>query len=282
MQNKKPETGTPIEWLKNAIYGMIIGVANIIPGVSGGTMAVILNIYDRLIFGISTFRKDWRKSIGFLIQIAVGAAVGILIFSHVIKLLLATYPMQLNWFFIGLIIGSIPLIFKKTRASKGQFIPKATAFVVTLALMIYFAMLNKDAASADIETVLTFSLAIRLFVNCIIAAAAMILPGVSGSLVLVILGSYFTVLTAIADMNIILLIPVALGCAIGIVGGSKAIAFAMHRWEGITFSGILGLVIGSIATVYVKAGFVFGWGGFAAILCMAVATVIAYWFGRHA
>ena len=91
--------------LINFFKGMAVGVANIIPGVSGGTMAVILHMYDELIESISTFFKDWKKNLLYLIPIGLGAVVGIVAFSKIVKYLLGNYPMATNFFFIGLIIG---------------------------------------------------------------------------------------------------------------------------------------------------------------------------------
>ena len=106
-------------WILYIIFGVIIGVANIIPGVSGGTMAVVLNIYDKLIDSVSNFRKDFKKSIMFLLPIGIGAVLGIVAFSKLIEFLLTNYPLATNFFFIGLILGSIPMIFK--RATEDRF-----------------------------------------------------------------------------------------------------------------------------------------------------------------
>ena len=103
-------------YLKYLISGAIIGVANIIPGVSGGTMAVILNIYDQLIASFSKFRKHWKQSLKLLIPIAIGAAAGIVAFSWLIKFLLEKFPLATTYFFIGLILGSIPMIFRRATS----------------------------------------------------------------------------------------------------------------------------------------------------------------------
>lgn len=265
------------------IFGAIIGIANIIPGVSGGTMAVVLNVYDRLIYAISSLRKEWRRHLPFLICIFIGAGFGIIVFSRVIKSLLASYPMQLNLFFVGLIVGSVPLIFRKVRISKPPKLAKGVAFLVFFGLMIALSFVQKDGTVTTLETSFHMTLALRLFWHATIASAAMILPGVSGSLVLVILGSYFTILTAIADFNILLLVPVGLGVIVGIVGGSKLIAILLKRYEGVTFSGILGLVFGSLFPVLIQSGFGFGREGYVwALLCFLVGTGIALAFGRFA
>ncbi|WP_051824022.1 undecaprenyl phosphate translocase family protein [Clostridium sulfidigenes] len=100
------------------LKGMVIGVSNVIPGVSGGTMAVVLGIYDKLISAVNSFFKDWKKNIFFLGEIAIGAGLGIILFSKLITNLLTNHPEPTNFFFIGLILGSFPMLYK--RATKGK------------------------------------------------------------------------------------------------------------------------------------------------------------------
>ena len=110
-----------MKFLLDMLRGAVIGVANVIPGVSGGTMAVVMNVYDKLIGAVSRFRRDWKKNLLILIPIVLGAGIGILAFSSLIKYLLSQYPMAVNFFFMGLIVGSVPMIFR--RATSGKFKP---------------------------------------------------------------------------------------------------------------------------------------------------------------
>ena len=188
---------------------MIIGLANIIPGVSGGTMAVVFGVFDRLIASISNIRKEFKKSILFLLPIGLGAGVAILLLSQGLKWLLDHYYMATNLFFIGVIVGSIPMIFGK--AVEGGFkIRNLIPFVVTFAMMIGMMFLSPEGEQVIARSldVLTF---IKLLVFSAIAAISMIIPGLSGSFVMLLLGTYNTVITAIAELNIVMLIPVVIG-----------------------------------------------------------------------
>ena len=184
-----------MEFLSRVLKGLVVGVANIIPGVSGGTMAVVMGIYDRLIGAVSDLRRDFKNSLLYLFPIGIGAVLGIVLFSHLIKFLLEGYPMPTNLFFLGLILGSIPMIFRRARKESFQkisLLPFAVSFAVMLLMTIFQ---NVSDASSALITTLTPLTAIRLLLSAAVAAACMIMPGISGSMVMVLLGVYTSVLT---------------------------------------------------------------------------------------
>lgn len=171
------------------ICGVLIGVANIIPGVSGGTMAVILKVFDRMIEALSL--KNLKENWLFIVCVGVGAGAGILAFSKAIKFLLLHYPMATNFTFIGLILGSIPMIFKRAKdASKrkdGTFAPLSLiAFVATFALMVVLSVINEGSLTNTVQTTMNAGLFIWLLVCAAISTFAMILPGISGSFVMLL------------------------------------------------------------------------------------------------
>lgn len=267
-------------WFNLLVCGVIIGIANIIPGVSGGTMAVILNIYDKLIASVSEFRKDPVKSVKYLTPIGMGGIIGILGFSFIIKFLLTEFKIEVNFVFIGLIIGSIPLIYKRMGSLKKNSIAKITVFIAGVAILIGLSLFNEDRSSSILpNTLFTY---IKLMIDSMIGAGAMILPGISGSLVLVILGSYFTILTAISTFNIILLIPVAIGLLLGLVIGSKLIALFLKKHEEVTFSAIMGLIIGSLLVLVSKNIPEIGFRGLISLFLMLVGIYVTLWFSKRA
>ena len=153
--------------------------------------------------------------------------LGIVLFSHLIKFLLEGYPMPTNLFFLGLILGSIPMIFRRARKESFQkisLLPFAVSFAVMLLMTI---CQNVSDASSALITTLTPLTAIRLLLSAAVAAACMIMPGISGSMVMVLLGVYTSVLTAISDLNIPLLLPVGVGVLLGIFFGAKGINWCM-------------------------------------------------------
>ena len=241
-----------MEFIKNILKGMVIGISNIIPGVSGGTMAVILGIYDKLIATINNFFKDIKKNIVFLGTIGIGAVLGILLFSKLLTYLLDPingYMEATHFFFIGLIVGSLPIIYKKAieeKVNKKNYIFLITAFVIVFAMSL---MGDAESNTAVIRT-LSFGIAIKLCIAGFVAAAAMILPGVSGSFILLLMGIYSTVVTAVSEMNIILLIPVGIGVILGVLTMTKLIEALFKKYPQTAYFTILGLIIGSIIAIY--------------------------------
>lgn len=247
-----------LDIILNAVYGCIIGVANIIPGVSGGTMAVMLNIYDKLIDSFTGLRKNFKKSIKFLLPILIGAGLGIVIFSKLIKFLIENCPMPTCFFFIGLIVGSLPLVFRKALEKKFNpfsLIPLA----VFLAGMIILAFVRTDAQTAANSSVqLDFANWLYYFAASAVAAMCMIIPGVSGSMILMIFGIYASVIEAISGVtknfgdSVMLLIPVGLGVIFGIIFGAKVIDLCIKHFPQMTYFAIIGLMLGSPLTIYMK------------------------------
>ena len=247
-----------MDMVKFVIFGAIVGVANIIPGVSGGTMAVILKIYDRLIETLSL--KNVKKNLPFIIPLGIGAAVGIVLFSKAIEFLLGNYPMATNFTFMGLILGSIPMIFQRARGEKMEA-KGMVSFLVALVVMVVIALL-KPAESNAVLALTPLNLLI-LFGASAISTFAMILPGISGSFVMLVLGVYTTVLTSISGVFtwpidgatwhcVGMLIPVGLGCIVGLIFGSKLVDVLIRKQPHATYFAILGLVVGSLLAVFPK------------------------------
>ena len=259
-----------MKFIIDLIKGMFVGVANVIPGVSGGTMAVSLGIYDRLLSAISNFLKDFKKSIKTLLPIILGCAIGILLFSKMIDYLLNNFPFATAMGFTGLIIGGIPMIWlrmkkgyeKEEKKSIGLYI---LVFIIFLAISIVLPMLS---GGSDDGTVLTANplLCLQVFLVGLIASAAMVIPGVSGSLVMMILGFYFGIIGSINKfidavlafdfgkiMNeFLILLPFGIGCLLGIFLISKLIEWLFRRFPTATFSAIMGLIISSPFAIFYK------------------------------
>ena len=165
---------------------MAVGIANIIPGVSGGTMMVAMGLYDKLIHCITHLKSEFKKSLKLLLPIFAGAGIAIVVLSRLFEYLLQYYPIPTNFAFCGLIAGSLPFIVKKVKGHSvtiGKLIP----FLIFFALVIVMALLGEgDSASADVS--LSFLNVVKLFGAGIVAAATMVVPGVSGSMMLMLLG----------------------------------------------------------------------------------------------
>lgn len=266
-----------MNYLHDLLCGAVVGVANIIPGVSGGTMAVVLGVYQQLLEAMGL--KNLRKNIPFLIPFGAGCGLGILAFSRAIEFLLASYPMATNFVFLGLILGSIPMIWTKTRqlSGKNPLWLNGAAFAAMLALML---LLNSaTGGNPDIITDVNLSTVLYLAAVGAISSFAMILPGVSGSFVMLLLGAYPTVLAAISRFDFMILIPAACGIGIGLLAGSRLVSWLLEHFPQPTYFGILGLILGSLPGIY--PGFVLNMEGIIAVVLMCVAAAFTLWFSKR-
>lgn len=286
--------------ITDIIKGMIIGVANVIPGVSGGTMMVSMGVYEKIIGAVNNLFKDIKKAILTLLPLGIGMFLGIVVFSFVIPYCLETFPFPTSFCFIGLILGGVPSIVKPAKESlvkehKSIGLPHIISFVALFALAVGMAAMNEtETSSANFE--LSIGLVILLFVVGIVAAATMVIPGVSGSLVLMILGVYGGIMDSISgfikavlswDMPAILhnmgiLVPFGLGVVAGIFAVAKLMEWLFAKYPSITYGGILGLVIASPFAIVMKMGrnninpitIIIG------IILLAVGAWFTYWFGK--
>ena len=268
----------------NFLKGMIIGIANVIPGVSGGTMAVSMGIYEKLIQTVGNFFKDFKKNfksnILFILPLVLGAGIAIIAFSKLIEYLLGNHPMQTRFAFIGLILGSVPFIAKKS-VQKGfswkYLIPGIVCFAigVVLAVLEMLGITGTEIESFDIN----FINIILLFVYGIISAASMVVPGISGSFILLLLGAYSAIISAISSLNILVLLPFGIGVLVGIILASKLIDFLLHHFYGYTYFAIIGFVIGSLLAIY--PGFSFDIAGIVSIIVLVLGFAGSFLISKY-
>ena len=273
--------------LKKILQGMVVGIANIIPGVSGGTMMVAMGLYDKLIHSITHLKSEFKESMKLLIPIFAGAGIAIVALSRLFEFLLATYPIPTNFAFCGLIAGSLPFIFQKVKGHSvtvGKMIP----FFIFFGVVILMAVLGEDGGSAaDVS----FGLVnvIKLLGVGIIAAATMVVPGVSGSMMLMLLGYYDTIIETINDcidallqfnmtelLRVVgILAPFGIGVVVGIFAIAKLIEFIFKKAEIHAYYGIIGLIFASPIAILMKTD----WSGASVLLlAISVVTFAAGWF----
>ena len=239
------------------LKGMLIGVANIIPGVSGGTLMITLGLYEEIIDVISHFFKNFKKNLKFILPIGIGMVLSILLLSKVISLCLEKYPFPTTFFFIGLIIGGIPLIWKKASASKRN-ISNWLVFLITFGIIILFTFLKDSNYIVSLDNLDLYGY-IKIFVIGIISAATMVIPGISGSFVLMLLGYYEPIVNTVKDLtnfsllskNLLILAPFGLGIVVGIIMVAKLIEYLFNRYPIKTYYGVLGFVIASIISIII-------------------------------
>ena len=271
-----------VQYLLAVLYGIVFGIANIIPGVSGGTMLVVFGCYDKVCGALSLNLKEIKKNFIFLIFFGIGAVIGLLGFAVVITWLFGNFPTETYMFFMGLIAGSVPLILRNAQV-KEKFRPVcAVPFVLALALVVGLAMLEQSGAvtpAADIQGIGAFML---FLVAGFVAAVAMIIPGVSGSFIMVLLGTYETVIASIHlhSLNFAVIIPTAIGVLAGLVLGARLITFLLKKFRLMVFSAILGLVVGSLYAIF-PAGFGLNIHTLIGVIALAAGFAIAFIVGKN-
>ena len=231
------------------LKGLLIGIANSIPGVSGGTIAYILNVYDLMINALSLNIKFILKNFSSLLLLATGLMSGLFLFAYALdELLYARFPLIVNLSFIGLILGSLNFIFLKTKLNKSK-LDLISYLIFLLGVIIVVIPSLSLNINSQVITSLTINNVFGLFIAGVVGSFAMIIPGLSGSFVLLILGYYETIIKAVAELNIILLLPVALGIAFGLVIGARLIKIGLKKYPEPIYKLILGLLFGSIFVI---------------------------------
>ena len=246
------------------IKGFVMGIANIIPGVSGGTLALTLGIYEDFIGAISHFFSRLKENIKFLLPIFSGMGLSILTMSNVISTCFDKFPIPTTLFFMGLVIGGIPMLVSKVKDSKEKKqISSYVIALITFSIVMIMAFADQIFASGIGEVsfqnmnILSY---ILLFVVGVIAAATMVIPGVSGSLVIMLLGYYLPIINVVKELthfknifsNILIAGFFGIGILVGIVLISKLIEYLLEKYEKKTYFGVLGFIIASVIAIPVS------------------------------
>lgn len=369
-----------------ALYGLVFGIANVIPGVSGGTMLVVFGCYDKVCGALSLNFKEIKKNIVFLVFFGIGAVLGIVGFSFVVTFLFDNFPVPTNLFFMGLILGSVPLIIRNATVKEKFRAVCAVPFVIALAVVVGLTVLESNAKDpytlsssndgnvttitifndsdrtvdewsvdmvdgmilnykngevngADIAVyhstsekigmifgkdvpnnftqfvnqdgsviephsaysftfensaysgsgefeinTISYSMDVGFFLTMLlallVAAIAMIIPGVSGSFVMMILGVYTTVIAAIRNFDFAVIIPCAIGAIIGIIFGARLISWLLKKYSLMVYSAILGLVIGSLVAIFPTSGDFSAVQIIAGVIAFVIGGVISYFVGK--
>ncbi|WP_181350216.1 DUF368 domain-containing protein [Thalassobacillus sp. CUG 92003] len=236
------------EW-KNIYRGLMMGASDVIPGVSGGTIAVVLGIYDRLIEAVNgIFSKDWKKHLSFMIPLVLGIGLSILLLSNVIDWLFEHYPGPTKFFFLGLIVGVLPYLTHKADM-KHNFVTRHYVLLLIGAVLVASMVIFQTSESEAMQN-LNMPDYISLFFGGFVASSAMVLPGISGSFMLLIMGMYTTIIDGISNFKFDIIMIVGLGILCGIVVMSKVVKFFLDRYTSGTYAVIIGLVIGSVVVVF--------------------------------
>ena len=305
-----------MKFIQHIIIGIIIGIANIVPGVSAGTMFVILGIFKKLIDqvelcldevkimlknitkfkekdgGINAigimFKNIFMSQKTFLIPIAIGMVFAIYFIAKLFSILNSEQILYRNYIFLGLILGGIPTLFKELK--KGTdiknikerniniYIFMAIGFAMMLGL--YLLKVNGLGLRKVGYEELSIAMSIPLFLVGAIAAASMVIPGISGSMVVLILGYYELMTASISKLNMVFIIPFAIGILVGILAILKIIKYLLDNHYTKTYACIVGFVIGSLLMVF--PGLPIGIIGYViTVICIIIGIMLSYMVEKY-
>ena len=244
------------------LRGIVIGIANIIPGVSGGTMAVSMGIYDKLIGAVSNLFKDFKRNLLFLLPLLIGMGVGIVGFGKLLEYLLEYHVLATCLTFVGLILGGVPVLWVHLKGS----VSKKPGGRLGAAEVACFALLLAVGAVKAMS--LSVGSIVILFLLGVIASATMVIPGVSGSMVLMVLGYYSTILAQVTGLLdsllardwaalghcVGLLAPFGVGVVLGIFLIAKLIEWLFKKFPSQTYAAIIGLIVASPFGILYSSG----------------------------
>ncbi|HDG5481407.1 TPA: DUF368 domain-containing protein [Staphylococcus aureus] len=244
------------KWI-NILKGFAMGTSDLVPGVSGGTIALLLGIYNQFISSISgIFSRRFWPSFTFLIPIIIGMLLAMGSLSNLFNYLLSQHHIPTMFFFGGLIIGIIPYLLKISNY-KTSFTTKHYMMVIAgIAILIVITLMNNGDKHAGETLTLSTSLIIKYFIAGMCASSAMLLPGISGSFMLLVFGVYGTVMLAISEVvklnftGLPILLAVGFGVLAGFIISSKIIQYFLTHHKLMTFALIIGFVVGSLFAVF--------------------------------
>lgn len=244
------------KWI-NILKGFAMGTSDLVPGVSGGTIALLLGIYNQFIASISgIFSRRFWPSFTFLIPIIIGMLLAMGSLSNLFNYLLSQHHIPTMFFFGGLIIGTVPYLLKISNY-KTSFTTKHYMMVIAgIAILIVITLMNNGDKHAGETLTLSTSLIIKYFIAGMCASSAMLLPGISGSFMLLVFGVYGTVMLAISEVvklnfaGLPLLLAVGFGVLAGFIISSKIIQYFLTHHKLMTFALIIGFVVGSLFAVF--------------------------------
>ena len=253
------------------LAGLIIGMGVVLPGVSGGVIAVILNVYDRIVFAVTNFSKNKKENSIFLLKIIISVIIGSIISANLLTYFFEKYLVEVSYLFIGLVLGTVPLLIRnfKEKCDKPLNYKLLIFVMITSVLLTIFLKGNLFEISND-NSFLGLFLAGFLFV------VGKVVPGLSSSVMLSIIGQYDLLLTAFSNpidfvaSNLINFLVILVGLVIGLVISMKVMSFCLKKYYSKTYSVIIGFVIGSVVVLYPNTV------SFAGILFFLIGLVLSF------
>ncbi len=235
-----------MNFLKDCLKGVAIGAGAILPGISSGVLCVIFGIYEKLIDSILGIFKNFKENIKFLFPIIIGGLIGVFLFGNVLNYLLYSFPVQIKSIFIGLILGTIPSLFKEVNLKVSFRLHYVLFLIFALGIGMFTVFFEKNLGN---NSLLTFNYPYLIF-SGFAMSIGIIVPGVSSTIILMLLGVYSTYLSSVSYIYLPVLVPIAIGLISGGIIWMYITKFLLNKFYGPTFYSIIGFTLGSIMVLY--------------------------------
>ena len=261
--------------ISDFLKGLVIGMGAIAPGVSGGTLAVILGVYEKITDAIAHLFTDFRKKVVAFLPLALGGILGVLGFSRIINYLFTNYEIEVKYLFIGLMAGTFPSL-RKQANKQGFRYRYLISFGLALAMTILFSILENSAVSVISES--RPGILLLVLYGAIIGFGT-IVPGISSSFILMYLGVYQIMLNGISHLDFAVLIPTGIGFILSILWFAKLISMLFRKAYGYTYYAIFGFTIGSVVSIFPGIGF--EWNYLLCVLLLAAGCALSYRLSKY-
>ena len=261
--------------MKNFLKGIIVGLGGVAPGLSGSVLLIIFGLYQKVLDALGMLFRDFKKNLQFLLPVVAGMFVGVLLFSKVLNFFLTTFEMPTRYCFLGLILGTIPLLFKEVK--KNGFGRRYYVVIgLSAVLGTWMFTVNPNAFPQVSDPTLIQSVILGVAV-----AATAIIPGVDPAVLLSTLGFYEMYVGALANVDLTILIPMVGGLAIGAVGISLGMSLLFRYFYTATFSVIFGVFLSMIPNM-LNENCALGWnaGSVISVLMILIGFAVSYYLGK--
>ena len=279
---------TAKDHLRTFLNGVVAGIASILPGVSGGLILVLCGTYERLIEDISKLREKLKPEFLYLVAIAVGLVVGMLACTLLLDRILDEFAAPLMALFFGLIVAQIPEVWKLTGHEKGTKLPLSSVVCMAIGLGLIIALMVINGTGNEVDTEDHSFGNLMLFGLCgVVLAISKVMPGISGSSLLIALGLFDVTIHSVADLDIYFIAPLGVGLLIGLFGFAKVMDLCLKRYRTQTYMLIMGLTIGSLLVIIQElineSLDIWGWAICAVMVVLGVLASYAFTlYGRKA
>lgn len=259
-----------MSFFSNFIKGIAIGAGAILPGISSGVLCVVFGLYETLLDSVLGFFKNIKKNILFLLPIFFGGVLGIFVFSKLLNFLLYYYPTQTKSTFVGFILTSIPSLIKDANKKQKFRLRYILYLLSALILGVLTVFLEKNLS---INSSSSFNYFYLIFCGFCMSVGVVV-PGISSTIILMLLGVYSAYLTSIANLYLPILVPLAIGLIIGSFVFMKLTKYFLNNYYAQTFYTIIGFTLGSILVIW--PDFTPDFSGFFSFLCMMIGPIFAF------